>query len=84
MTQRASHPTDRAVTSPGLAPVCAQCSRPMKIERIEPDQGLGLITVFRCEQCRLKDQVWASRTEIGNGCQPAGFGDLANPNSAPI
>jgi hypothetical protein len=35
----------------------------MKIERIEPDLNLGQITVFQCEQCRLKDQVWASRTD---------------------
>jgi hypothetical protein len=62
MTQRASYLVHRAVALPGLPPACAQCSRPMKIERIEPDLDLGQITTFRCEQCRLKEQVWASRT----------------------
>jgi hypothetical protein len=38
----------------------------MKIERVEPDLGLGAITIFRCDQCRLKDRVWAS----GNGRRP--------------
>jgi hypothetical protein len=38
-------------------PTCAQCARPMKMERMEPGMLSGNIAFLRCESCRLKDVV---------------------------
>jgi hypothetical protein len=39
-------------------PICAQCKSQMVLERLEPGQpGTTHIAIFRCETCRLVEEV---------------------------
>ena len=48
-------------------PVCAQCHAPMLLDRVEPGSNISKMrAIFRCETCRLADQMTVADLQDGD------------------